>query len=104
MDAKIVFQTLDGVTTACTLFVFACLLVPAFIKNRTQYYVAVAAVLAIIVMHTLSLMFGGVGFATFAGVVIGFLQFIAVLMLVMTAGGMSAKSLAGEMGHAYEVI
>ena len=31
--------TLDGVTTACLLFLFTCLVIPNFIKNRTQYYV-----------------------------------------------------------------
>ena len=103
MDIRIV-NTLDGVTTAVALFLFACLLVPNFIKNRTQYYVAFASLLAIILMNTLSLMFQSHGFAVFAGVIIGFLQFIAVTMLVLSAGGMSAKALAGDLSKAYEVI
>jgi hypothetical protein len=103
-DPRVVMQTMDGVTTAITLFLFACLVVPNFIRNRTQYYVAFASVLGIILMHALSLMFGGAGFATFAAVVIGFLQFVGVMMLVMCAGGLSAKSLASEMSNAYEVI
>ena len=97
--------TLDGVTTACLLFLFTCLVIPNFIKNRTQYYAAFGCILGIILMNTLSLMFhNSAGFQVFGGVVIGFLQFLAVLTLVLCAGGMNVKTLAGEMGHAYEVI
>ena len=49
-------------------------------------------------------MIGSARFNVFAGVVVGFLQFLAVLTLVLCAGGMNVKTLAGEMGHAYEVI
>ena len=97
--------TLDGVTTACVLFLFTCQVIPNFIKNRTQYYAAFGCILGIILMNTLSLMFhNSAGFQVFGGVVIGFLQFLAVIMLVLCAGGMNVKTLAGEMGHAYEVI
>ena len=98
-------STLDGVTTGCVLFLFTCLVIPRFIKNRTQYYAAFGAILGIILMNTLQLMLhNSAGFQVFGGVVIGFLQFIAVIMLVLCAGGMNVKTLAGEMGHAYEVI
>jgi hypothetical protein len=97
-------STLDGVTTAIALFIFACLLVPNFIKNRTQYYVAFASLLAIILTNTLAMMFQSAHFYVFAAVVIGFLQFLAVTMLVLCAGGMSAKTLAGDLSRAYEVI
>ena len=97
-------STLDGVTTACVLFLFTCLVIPRFIKNQTQYYAAFGSILAIILVNTIALMLGSVKFNVFAGVVVGFLQFVAVAMLVMCAGGMNVKTLAGEMGHAYEVI
>jgi hypothetical protein len=97
-------STLDGVTTAIALFVFACLLVPNFIKNRTQYYIAFASLLAIILINTLAMMFQSAHFAVFAAVLIGFFQFLAVTMLVLCAGGMSAKTLAGDLSKAYEVI
>ena len=96
--------TLDGVTTAVVLFLFTCLVVPGLVKNRTQYYAAFGCVLGIILMSTVALMIGSVRFDVFAGVIIGFLQLVAVSMLVMCAGGMTVKTLAGEMGRAYEVI
>src|SRR5262245_42551297 len=97
-------NTLDGVTTAALLFLFTCLVIPDFIKNRTQYYAGFAAVLGIILINTVAMMIGSQQFNVFAGVVIGFLQLLAVTMLVLCAGGMSVKTLAGEMGSAYEVI
>ena len=97
-------STLDGVTTACVLFLFACQAMPQIVKNRTQYYAAFGAVLGIILMHTVASMIGSAGFQVFGSVVIGFLQVIAVGMLVLCAGGMNVKTLAGEMKGAYEVI
>jgi hypothetical protein len=97
-------HTLDGITTACVLFLFACQIWPQVVKNRTQYYAAFGAVLGIILMNTLILMIGSAGFQVFGGVVVGFLQLIAVAMLVLCAGGMTVKTLAGEMKGAYEVI
>jgi len=96
---------LEGVTTGCVLFLFTCLVIPSFIRNRTQYYAAFGAILGIIIMNTLEMMLhNSPGFQVFGGVVIGFLQLIAVTMLVLCAGGMQLKTLAGEMTHAYEVI
>jgi hypothetical protein len=97
-------STLDGVTTAVVLFLFTCLVVPGLVKNHTQYYAAFGCALGIIAMNTVALMIQSERFNVFAGVIIGFLQLVAVSMLVMCAGGMSVKTLAGEMGHAYEVI
>src|SRR5256885_14646283 len=96
--------TLDGVTTACLLFLFTCLVIPNFIKNRTQYYAAFGCVLGIILINTIALMIGSARFNVFAGVVVGFLQFLAVLTLVLCAGGMNVETLAGGVGHAYEGI
>src|SRR5256885_11798508 len=92
--------TLDGVTTACLLFLFTCLVIPNFIKNRTQYYAAFGCVLGIILINTIALMIGSARFNVFAGVVVGFLQFLAELTLVLCAGGMNGKTLPGGMGPA----
>jgi hypothetical protein len=97
-------STLDGVTTACVLFLFTCLVIPNFIKNRTQYYAAFGCIIGIILMNTLALMVGSDRFRAFAGVIIGFLQLVSVMTLVLCAGGMNIKTLAGEMRGAYEVI
>ena len=33
-------RTMEGVTTAIVLFVFACVILPSLVKNRTQFYAA----------------------------------------------------------------
>ena len=53
----VVMQTLDGVTTALVAFLFACLIFPHLVKNKTQYYVSLASVVLIILIHTLGLVF-----------------------------------------------
>jgi hypothetical protein len=100
-----VVSTLDGVTTVLTGFILVCLIYPHFIKNRTQYYVALASVVGVILLHTLTLMLASsAGFVVLAGAFTGFLQILALLMLVLSVGGLSAKQLAGDMARAYEVI
>jgi hypothetical protein len=95
---------LEGVTTAIVLFLFACVAMPNLIKNLTQYYVALWCTLGILVVNTLIMIIPSTNLIVFGGFLIGLLQITAVLMLVLCAGGMSLKSMAGEMKGAYEVI
>ena len=99
-----VVATLDGVTTVLVGFLFVCLIFPRMVKNRPQYYAALAAVIGIILLHTLTLMFGSAGIMTFAAVFTGLLQIGALILLVLSVGGLSVRELAGEMADAYEVI
>ena len=100
----VIIPTLSGVTTALVLFIFACLLYPQAVKNRTQFYAAFAAVVLILFMFSLDVMIRTPGFQVFAGAVTGLLQIFAFVMLFMAAGGMSAGELAGDLKRAYEVI
>jgi hypothetical protein len=100
----VVVPSLEGVTTAIVAFIFVCVVFPNVVKNKTQFYAAFAAVLLIILLHSLSAMIGTAGFQVFAGAATGLLQLIAVLMLFVGAGGISVKELGGEMSRAFEVI
>lgn len=98
-------STLDGVTTVLVAFQFVCLALPSLVRNRPQYYVAMAALLGVIVLHTLSLVFGTSPSAALGlGVGTGVLQVAAFLLLVLSVGGLTVKQLAGDMARAYEVI
>ncbi len=98
-------STLDGVTTVLVAFLFVCLVMPSLVKNRPQYYVAMACLLGVIAVHTLALVFGtSPSFALGMGVATGGLQFVAFLLLVLSVGGLTVKQLAGDMARAYEVI
>src|SRR5204863_6935226 len=94
---------MDGVTTAIVAFILACLIFPHVIKNKPQYYGAVACVLLIILFGALGVMIGG-GFTRFALVMMALLQIGAIFLLILSAGGLTVKDLAGELAGTFEVI
>ncbi|MGH7213482.1 MAG: hypothetical protein ACREIT_01685 [Tepidisphaeraceae bacterium] len=106
---------MHGVTTAIVGFLFVCIVLPQIVKNRSQYYAALVAILLVILLDAIAAMVrgspgpndepgGGGGFAVVAYVFCAILQIFAILLLVMSAGGISARELAGDMKRAYEVI
>ena len=97
-------STLDGVTAAIVAFIFVCLIFPGLVKNRPQFYFALAAVLFIILLHTLSLMAMYPKFLVITGALTGLLQIMAILLLVLCVGGLTVRELAGDMARAYEVM
>jgi hypothetical protein len=100
-----VISTLDGVTTVLVAFLFVCLIFPSIVRNKTQYYAALAVVIVVLLLHTLQLMLNkSDGFVVPAGVFTGLLQIVALVLLVLSVGGLTARQLAGDMARAYEVI
>jgi len=98
---------MHGVTTALVGFLFVCVVFPHLVKNRPQYYAAFAAVCLIILLDALGMMLNPTsfaGFRVFAYVAVAFLQVAAILLLFLSAGGISWRQLAGEMREAIEVI
>ncbi len=104
MEHTIVIPQLGGVTTALVLFALACLLYPAAIKNRAQFYAGFVAVLVMVFLFSLDVMIRQPGFQVFSGAVTGLLQLFALVMFFMSAGGMSVGELADDLKHAYEVV
>ena len=104
LDYTAVVSTLDGVTTALVVFVLAALIYPHIIEKRQQYFAIVAVVMAIILVHALTLMVRATGFTVFTGVLTGLLQIIGLALAVMSTGGLGAKDLAGELSRSYEVM
>jgi hypothetical protein len=94
----------DGVTTCLLAFLFACLILPSLVRNKTQYYAALAFVIAIVLLHALGLMIKTAGFQVFAGAMTGLLQAGAILLVVLCVGGLRIRELAGDLKDAYEVI
>lgn len=96
---------MEGVTTAIVAFLFVCVVFPSLVKNKPQWYAALAAVLLVILLHALMWIFPGSAWLRgFTGFMTGLLQIGAILLLILSAGGLSARELAGEMKRAYEVI
>lgn len=100
---------MHGVTTALVLFLLVCVVFPNLVKNRPQYYAAFVAVCLIIVLDALGMAIGGpqapmASFRVFVYVVTGFLQMVAIVMLFLSCGGISWRTMAGDMKEAFEVI
>jgi hypothetical protein len=97
--------TLDGVTTVLVAFLFVCLIFPSIVKNRSQYYAALAGRHLVLVLHTLDAHAAKVRrLPGPAGVFTGLLQIAALVLLVLSVGGLTARQLAGDMARAYEVM
>jgi hypothetical protein len=95
---------MEGVTTAIVAFILACLIFPHVIKNKPQYYGAVACVLLIILFGALNVMVGPGGFTRFAIVMMSLLQVGAIFLLILSAGGLTVKDLAGDLADTIEVV
>jgi hypothetical protein len=96
---------MEGVTTAIVAFLFVCVVFPNLVKNKPQWYAALAAVVLVIFLNALRFAFmESVGLVRFTGFITGMLQIGAILLLILSAGGLSARELAGEIKRAYEVI
>src|SRR5687768_10986958 len=103
---------MDGVKTAIIGFIFVCIILPHLIKNRPQYFMAVAVFIVGMLFQLLAVMFSGEessivlpkGFVKLCLVIDAVCQLGAVILLFLAAGGMSIGQLAGEFGRAYEVM
>ena len=93
---------MNGVTTALVGFIFVSVVFPKIIKNRPQFYAALGFVCGIILLDSLGRIVDR--FAVTAYCLAALLQIGAILLLFLSAGGLSWKELASDVGNAYEVI
>jgi hypothetical protein len=93
---------MEGVTTAIVAFILACVIFPRVVKNKPQYYGALACVVLIILFGAIGRMAPAAG--TFAAVMTAILQIGAILLLILSAGGLSMRDLAGELADTIEVV
>ncbi len=97
--------TTDGITVAIVAFLFACFIFPRTIKHRPQFYAAFFLTLAIILLATLRLMlYKFSGFYVVCGVLTGLCQIAAIVMLFLSAGGLSIGEFTDELKGSYEVM
>jgi hypothetical protein len=88
---------MQGVTTAIVAFIFVCIAMPSLVKNKKQYYAALVAVLFIIFVDAVAHMFPANSITAVCYVLSGFAQIVAIAMLVLATGGLTARELSGEM-------
>src|ERR1019366_5757886 len=81
MDHPAILSTLDGVTTVLVAFIFVCLIFPSIVKNRPQYYAALAMIIFILLLHTMTLiLYKSYAIVVAGGVFTGLLQICALLL------------------------
>jgi hypothetical protein len=95
---------MEGVTTALVAFIFVCVVYPQTVKNRPQYYAALAFICIIILLDGLAKMLSSSAFNVFVYATSAFLQVCSILLLFLAAGGITWRELAGDMSNAFEVI
>ncbi len=93
---------MQGVTTAIVAFLLVCIVYPNLVKNRTQYYMALACAVAVIVLDALAHLITGM--AGFCYVMTALLQVVALLMLILSAGGLTMRELADDLAQSYEIL
>lgn len=100
--------TMAGVTTAILGFIFVCVIFPNLVRHRPQFYAALGALVAILLLdsiaHAVHRGQEGTGFHAFAYAMIALLQIVAILALFFSAGGIAPREVMAEMKRAIEVI
>jgi len=93
---------MNGVTTAIVAFIFLALAFPSLIKDKTQYYAALLCVILVILLDALAHAFVGMtGFAYFIGAI---LQIGAVIMLVLSTGGLTVRQFSREVSDVADAV
>jgi hypothetical protein len=95
---------MEGVTAAIVAFLFVCIVFPTIVKNKPQYYAAFAAIVAVILLGGLMAVIHSGAFIAFGVFMTAVLQVAAMILLVLSAGGLTFRQFAGEVSEAIEVI
>ena len=96
---------MEGVTTAIVAFIFACLVWPHLVKNKTQFYSSIGLVMLILLLDAIGHMAAGDGpLPRVMYVLEELLQILTLLVLVMCVGGLTPRELAGEVSEAVDTF
>jgi hypothetical protein len=90
---------MQGVTAAVVAFIFVCLAIPSIVKNKNHYYIAVIATMVVIFFDAVAHMFPESTPAPRAVfyVLTAFTQIIAIVMLILSTGGLTLRELGGDV-------
>jgi hypothetical protein len=95
---------MEGVTTAIVAFLFACLIFPAIVKSKPQYYAAFGAILMVILLSGMEAVVDNGAFRAFTIFLTCLLQVVAMILLILSVGGLTLGQLGSEVTEAIEVI
>lgn len=95
---------MEGVITAIVAFIFTCIVFPSLVKNRPQYYGALALILLAIFLDALSVTLDKGTFRGFVTVADAIIVICSIGLLMLATGGLSARDLAADIGKTIEVV
>ena len=96
---------MEGVTTAIVAFIFACLVWPHIVKNKAQFYCSIGLLMLILLFDAIGHMAAGDSALPHVMYVLAaLLQMLAILVLVMCVGGLTAHQLAGEVSDTIDTL
>jgi len=95
---------MEGVITAIVAFIFTCIVFPSLVKNRPQYYGALALILLAIFLDALSATLDKGTFRGFVTMADAIIVIVSIALLMLATGGLSARDLAADIGKTIEVV
>jgi len=95
---------MEGVITAIVAFIFTCIVFPSLVKNRPQYYGALALILLAIFLDALSVTLDKGTFRGFVTIADAIIVIVSIALLMLATGGLSARDLAADIGKTIEVV
>jgi hypothetical protein len=86
-------------------FIFVCIVMPRLVKNKPQFYMAIAVTLLILILNAIvNLSESSNGFIKFLIVLRAVLWIVDFVLLILASGGLSLHEFSGELGNAFEVM
>jgi hypothetical protein len=95
---------MEGVTAAIVAFCFVCVVFPNIVKKKPQFYLALVCIVLVIFLTGLNRIMSSQGAIGVSYFIICILQVIAILLLILGAGGLTFKQLVGEVNEAIESV
>jgi hypothetical protein len=96
---------MDGVITAIVGFIFVCIIFPSLMKNRPQFYGALMLVLIAFFFDNIArVTHPDSRFRDFAAILDSVLVIGSILLLILSAGGLAMRDLAGDIAKTIEVV
>jgi hypothetical protein len=95
---------MEGVTTAIVLFIFVGVTFPSLIKIKAQFYASLAAIVLVIFLDASARVIHSDAYIAFAYFMNAMLQVCAIVLLVLSAGGMTFSEFKSELTEAADAI
>jgi hypothetical protein len=95
---------MQEITAALTAFILLSLAFPALIKNRPQFYCALAGVLLIIFLDAIGHVVRSEAFDAVIYFFCAIIQMGSLILLVLAAGGMTVGEFRKEIEETIEVV